>query len=175
MDQNLYALHLYPPSHHLPRPQHRADCISCVSQPQPQPQQAYHIHPPHRPVQDVARGPATFDHQHFYINPHYPPDQHSATAAEEGGLTGWVPLEEQGEFQYQPTSVTPIAGNEALIGYSNLDQTATTSTTASFHPQPVRATTSSSSLANWHAIPEQQQQHLSGQPQIYEIPGEAVA
>ncbi|KAG9005772.1 hypothetical protein FRB90_010206, partial [Tulasnella sp. 427] len=66
-------------------------------------------------------------------------------------------------------------GQQGSIGYSNLDQTATTSTTASVHPQPVRATTSSSSLANWHAIPEQQQQYLSGQPQIYEIPGEAVA
>ncbi|KAG8979843.1 hypothetical protein FRB90_007886, partial [Tulasnella sp. 427] len=176
MDQNLYALHLYPPSHHLPQPQHRADCISYVSQPQPQPQQAYHIPPPHRPVQVVAQEPSTFDHQHLYIGPHYQPDQHFATAAEEGGLTGWVPLEEQGEFQHQPTSVTPIAGDEALIGYSNLDQTATTSTTASFHPQPGRATTSYSSLANWNALPEQQQQqHLSGKPQIDEIPGEAVA
>ncbi|KAG8978756.1 hypothetical protein FRB90_008369, partial [Tulasnella sp. 427] len=181
MDQNLYVQHLYPPAHHLPQPQHQTYRDSYVSQPQPQLQQAYHIPPPHRPVQLVAREPATFDHQHLYIDPQYQPDQHFATTVEEGGLTGWVPLEEQGGFQHQPTSVTPIAGNEALIGYSNLDQfqypiqTATTSTTASFHPQPVRATTSSSSLANWNAITEQQQQHLSGQSQIYEIAGEAVA
>ncbi|KAG9013180.1 hypothetical protein FRB90_006127, partial [Tulasnella sp. 427] len=181
MDQNLYIQHLYPPSHHLPQPQRQTYRDSYVSQPQPQPQQAYHIPPPHRPVEVVAREPATFDHQHLYINPHYQPDQHFATAAEEGGLTGWVPLEEQGGIQHQPTSVALIAGNEALIGYSNLNhvqypiQTATTSTTASFPPQAWRATTWSSSLANWNAIPEQQQQHLSDQLQIYEIAGEGVA
>ncbi|KAG8992805.1 hypothetical protein FRB90_000896 [Tulasnella sp. 427] len=183
MDQNLYVQHLYPPSHHLPQPQHQTYRDSYVFQPQPQPPQAYHVPPPHRPVQVVARELATFDHQHLFIDPHYQPDQHFATAAEEEGLTGWVPLEEQGGIQHQPTSVTPIAGNEALIGYSNLNQfqypiktaTATTSTTTSFQPQAGRATTSSSSLASWNAIPEQQLQHLSDQLQIYEIAGEAVA
>ncbi|KAG9014407.1 hypothetical protein FRB90_005351, partial [Tulasnella sp. 427] len=51
MDQDLYVQHLYPPSHHLPQPQHQTYHDSYVSQPQPQPQQAYRIPPPHRPVQ----------------------------------------------------------------------------------------------------------------------------
>ncbi|KAG9019226.1 hypothetical protein FRB90_005057 [Tulasnella sp. 427] len=139
-----------------------------------------------RHLTQPAQDSASFE-EHLFIGLQHQPEQHFTTTPEEAGLTGWVPLEEQGGFQHQPTSVTLIVGNEALIGHSNLDQfqypsqtvtTAATSTatasTTSFHPQPVKETTFSNSVASWNVIPEQQQQP-SSQPQIYETAGEAVA